>query len=612
MAAIAGLIGYDNAAVPPSAVVSRMLDAIRSRGAVETVAHSRRYARLAQREPVAPDAPTPAAAVLDEAEPVCVVYDGELGELARLRAQLCQRGHRLPTGTAGEVLRAGYLEWGTALAERLDGHYAIAVWDSRTAECVLIRDRLGGRPLHYAPVPGGLLFASTPDALLASGVLEPAVDLAGLRELLSFGKTPGAALYRGIHEVPPGHLARIRPDGVQARCYWRLTATEHPADEGSAAGTVRELLDGAVRRGTGDGPEPVALLSGLDSYAIAALAAPGVRHRTGTPLRSLSVRFAMPGHRPAAQAANEEGAAQLARALATEHREAVVNPLRLTLPAIRSAALRARAAPALGEFDTSVYLIFQEVGRRTGLALSGDGADELFGGYYWAHDAWARAQAGAADAGTFPWTDLIDSHDRFAALLHPDLATELDLAGYRADQYAQAIAGVPGNPADSPADARMRVLDYLHLTRFLPMVLDRTDRMSAAAGVRVRMPFADHQLAGYAFNVPWSTKVRSGPKSLLRAAVHDLAPAPATGPTTDHRATPTAANLAYHGVLCAAVREVLADPGAPVRGLLHLPAVEAVLAAQPAATALNRMETELELILGLNEWLSRYQLDLVL
>jgi asparagine synthetase B (glutamine-hydrolysing) len=208
---------------------------------------------------------------------------------------------------------------------------------------------------------------------------------------------------------------------------------------------------------------------------------------------------------------------------------------------------------------------------------------------------------------------MIASHDRFAALLVPDLAARLDLAGYRADRYAEAIAEVPVLPGEDGPGRRMREITYLNLTRFFPMVLDRTDTMSAAAGVQVRAPFTDHRLTGYAFNVPWAMKVRDGqPKSLLRDATSDLVPRDLALAPSDHRPAPNAGNLPYHRALCDAVRGVLAERSAPVLPLLHLPAVHALLAVEPAAALLDRMETELELILGVNAWLAHYHLRLAL
>jgi asparagine synthase (glutamine-hydrolysing) len=580
MSAIAGWLRHPGDPRDGTAVVQRMLDAMRERGPDGATVHSYPGAVLGYRQPGMASAG--------------LVCSGELDNTAALTAALGG-----PAGSPADLLSRGYRAWGEGLADRIEGRYAFVAYDPNTGEALLVRDRLGCRPLYYQPIEDGLLFASTPAAILASGLVEPAVGLDGLRELLGFTRTPGLAIPHGMHEVAPGHLVRVHDGQPKPQAYWRLTAQEHREDPEATRVRVRELLEAAVAGQLRDREAPTALLSGLDSSAVTALAQQWVRERDGQPMRSLSVRFTLPG----APAPNGSFLTQLAGHLGTEHREVPVNALRLTLPATRTATMRARGLPPVGEFDTSLYLIFQAVGQRTRVALSGDGADELFGGYYWCHDPVA------VHAGTFPWVDVLASYDRFAALLDPDLAGALDLRGYRAHRYAEALAEVPRLAGEPAPERRMREIGYLNLTRFFPMVLDRTDAMSAAAGVTVRAPFTDRHLTQYAFNVPWSVKALAGqPKSLLRAATRDLLPADL--PASDHRPAPNAGNLPYHRLLCDAVRDLLAQRNAPVLALLDPAAVRAVLAAPPAAALLDRMEVELELILSVNAWLDHYRFRL--
>jgi asparagine synthase (glutamine-hydrolysing) len=481
------------------------------------------------------------------------------------------------TRTDTEAVLRAYLRWGEDFAGRLEGMYALAVWDARRECLLLVRDRLGVKPLYYLPLPSGALFASEPKAVAAHPLGRLRVDLDGLRELLASTRTPGHAVYRDLREVRPGEIVRIDRTGIHARRYWRLSPSEHRDDWPTTVHTVRSLLSRAVTEQLqADVPLCALLSGGLDSSAVSALASasrPGLR----------TVSLSDPDDAPHARAT--------AAFLHTRHEEVPVDAAQLSDVVHREAAMTALELPtALGEFHVSLYLLFRAIGEQATVALTGEGADELFGGYPWSHDPHAT--------GTFPWLPLGPSTD----LLTPDLAAALSLPAYLDAAGATALSEVDHVPSDGPADRRLRESRYLHLTRLLPILLDRMDRMSMACGIEARVPFCDHRLVEYAYNVPWSMHTYDGrEKSLLRAAVS--ADLPADVLQRRKRPYPVAADPSYELALRSQLLHVLEDSTSPVLPLLDLPRAWHLILAPIAPPGQDAARRALELLLSLNHWL---------
>ncbi|GGY00383.1 asparagine synthase (glutamine-hydrolyzing) [Streptomyces hiroshimensis] len=542
-------------------------------------------------------------------------YSGEVYNYRELRAELETRGHAFRTSSDTEVVLHAYLEWGEDFTERLNGMYAFALWDPRTEELLLVRDRMGIKPLYYHPTPHGVLFGSEPKAILAHPAVRAAVDAEGLAELVAFTKTPGHALYKGMYELPPGHTARIRRSGLTLRRYWALEAREHTDDLGTTVRHVRDLLDDIVgRQLIADVPLCTLLSGGLDSSAITALAAKGLAGAGAGPVRSFSVDFT--GHtenfRPDPLRPTPDGpyAHALAAHVSSHHSDIVLDTADLMAKANRDAVLTARDMPisGFGDGDVSLYLLFKAIREQSTVALSGESADEVFGGYAWFHNP------DHVHADTFPWV-AAGAADRFAgehsggraALLDRGLLAKLDLAGHQDARYREALAEVPRLPGESGLERRMREIGYLHLTRFVQLLLDRKDRASMAVGLEVRVPFCDHRLVEYVFNTPWAMKTFDGrEKSLLRAATRDLLP----GIVADRVKSPypSIQDPRYAAALRAELSRVLADKDAPVRPLLDTAAVADSL----ADDAGESFRSATELVLNLDTWLRMHDTALEL
>ncbi|MFD9790443.1 asparagine synthase (glutamine-hydrolyzing) [Streptomyces sp. NPDC059070] len=454
-----------------------------------------------------------------------ITYSGEVYNFTELREELKSLGHRFRTASDTEVVLQAYLRWGDAFVERLNGMFAFAIWDARTEELLLVRDRMGVKPLLYYPTDDGVLFGSEPKAILAHPLAEAAVDAEGLREVFGLTMTPEHAVFRGMYEVRPGSMVRISRNGLRKTRYWQLESRPHTDDLDTTVATVRELLDDTVRRQlVSDVPLCSLLSGGLDSSAVTALAARALREGDGGRIRTFSVDFAGHAERFEANAVWEAPDGPFVKEavahIGTDHEDIVLDNADLLTPRVRGAVLRALDLPTVtGDMEYSLYLLFQAVRARSTVALSGESADELFGGYSHFHDPEAVAST------TFPWHTPYRRAGGQDALRATGLWDRLDLGGYIDQRYKEALAEVPVLAGEDPFEARMREISHLHLTRFVNFLLDRKDRISMAVGLEVRVPFCDHRLVEYVFNTPWAMKTFDGrEKSLLRAATQDLLP----------------------------------------------------------------------------------------
>jgi asparagine synthase (glutamine-hydrolysing) len=252
---------------------------------------------------------------------------------------------------------------------------------------------------------------------------------------------------------------------------------------------------------------------------------------------------------------------------------------------------------------SSLYCLFQAVRVKSTVALSGESADEVFGGYPWFHDS------KAVNSGTFPWLATTGSTFKGVEVLDADLLQELNLSKFQADSYSQAIAETPVLAGEDAAERRVREISYLHLTRFVQFLLDRKDRMSMAVGLEVRVPFCDHCLVEYVFNIPWRMKTFDGrEKSILRAATRDLLPRSIV--ERQKNPYPATQDPAYEKAVRAEVTEVLKDQSHPAASLLNKNVIEDVLERPLGTNSTLHERAGLERVRSLNAWLKDYSVTL--
>ncbi|GAA0338568.1 asparagine synthase (glutamine-hydrolyzing) [Streptomyces blastmyceticus] len=606
MCGIAGWADFDRDLRGELATFGKMVDTMECRGPDAEGAWVDRHAALGHRRLAVIDiegGTQPMVAEEDGRTLAVLTYSGEVYNFLELRRELEGRGHRFRTRSDTEVVLRAYLEWGAGCAERLNGMYAFAVWDVRKEELFLIRDRMGIKPLYYAATGSGVLFGSEPKAILESGLVAPVVTAEGMAEALSVVKTPTHAIYRDLREVRPGHVVRVHRGGVTPQRYWALEARPHTDDLDTTIATVRDLLSDTVERQlVSDVPLSSLLSGGLDSSAITGFAA------ARGPVRSFDVDYVgyTENFRPNAMRPESDApyVTDVVRHLGTDHASLVLHTEQLADPGVRAAVLRARDLPlSVSDLDTSLYLLFRAVRERSTVALSGEAADELFGGYRWFHDE------EAVHGDTFPWLVVMGPNAQGGGgIMDQAFLDKLDIPGYIRQRYSEALAEVPVLAGETGLERRMREINHLHLTRLVQWLLDRKDRMSMASGLEVRVPFCDHRLVEYVFNTPWAMKTFDGrEKSLLRAATSHLLPRSVV--ERKKSPYPVTQDPTYMQAVREELRALLADPDAPVAPLLDREAATAAAARTDSPTG-EWGRYPVESVIQWNAWLKRYNVTL--
>jgi len=506
-----------------------------------------------------------------------IVYNGELYNTDELRRELIAEGWTFQSHSDTEVLLVAYMQWGPDCLERLNGIFAFAVWSEADQCLFLARDRLGVKPLFYSDLKDAFLFGSEPKAILAHPRITPEVDAEGLAEVFGLGpaRTPGHGIYRGIEEVKPGHALTVKESGVVHHRYWELVSRPHEDDLDTTVATVRELFQDAVRRQLiSDVPVCTLLSGGLDSSAITAVAALTLAEKGDGPLRTFSIDYAGNEKHFTPTAFQPDSDDHWIRIVSdhfgTVHRKVIVETQELA-GTLRE-AVRARDLPGMADIDASLLLFCREIKKHATVALSGECADEVFGGYPWFH------REDLIQADTFPWSRSVSLRESW---LSPHVRDALRLKEYVAQRYRDSVAQVPRLPGEGPREQRMREIAYLNLNWFMVTLLNRKDRMSMASGLEVRVPFCDHRLVEYVWNVPWAMKACDGrEKGLLRRALRGLLPDEVL--YRKKNPYPKTHNPEYATTVRIWALDILSQPDSPLAPLVDVEAIRRT-ASDPAA-----------------------------
>ncbi|MDD3894817.1 MAG: asparagine synthase (glutamine-hydrolyzing), partial [Syntrophomonadaceae bacterium] len=388
-----------------------------------------------------------------------MVYNGELYNTEDIRQELILKGYLFEGWSDTEVLLKAYMEWGEKCLQKLNGIFAFAVWDADNERLFLARDRIGVKPLFYCQSDSSFLFSSEIKGILAHPKMTARIDREGLAEIFALGpaRTPGEGVFAGISELKPGCFMYVDRKSMRIKKYWSLISLEHEDSFEKTVGTVRELVYDAVRRQlVSDVPLCILLSGGLDSSAITAIASEVYRNEKKESIQSFSIDyvgndkyFRTSEFQPNADA---PWVKKVSDYLGTRHASYLVDTPEL-VQAIFPAVI-ARDLPGMTDVDSSLWLFSRWIKNQATVGISGECADEVFGGYPWFYKT-------AGLSNTFPWSQRADTRIK---LYSPELIELIRPGEYVIQRYEEALEEVPRFAGDQPVDARMRELFYLNLT----------------------------------------------------------------------------------------------------------------------------------------------------
>ena len=537
-----------------------------------------------------------------------IVYNGELYNTDELRQELMAAGYSFQTSSDTEVILAGYMEYGPDFVKRLNGIFAFAIMDTALNRLCLFRDRAGVKPLFYTIRGEELIFSSELKGILAYPGVKAQLDLRGLNEVFSVGpaRTYGCGVLKDMEELLPGHYLICTPDGIRRQSYWKLVSRPH---EDSYERTIEKtsfLVEDSVRRQmVSDVPICTFLSGGVDSSLVSAICAKELK-KQGKRLTTFSFDFVdndkffrANSFQPSQDRPYVD---QMVKFLDSDHHYLECG--NLTQADRLFDSVLAHDLPAMGDIDSSMLQFCSMVKEHNKVALTGECADEIFGGYPWFH------KKECFEAHTFPWT--MDLAPR-KALLDDSFLEYLDMDRYVLDTYERSVAETPVLEEDSPEEARRREIAWLNLRWFMQTLLNRMDRTSMYSGLEARVPFADHRIMEYVWNVPWDMKTRDGlVKNLLRQSGKGLLPDEIL--FRKKSPYPKTYDTAYEKLLVDRVREMMDDSHSPVMDFLDRKKLARFLTSpsdygKPWYGQLMAGPQMLAYLLQVNFWLKTYHIE---
>lgn len=458
---------------------------------------------------------------VNENEEYVLVYNGELYNTEDVRKELIHRGHHFKSHSDTEVVLHAYAEYKEKCVDLFNGIFAFAIWEKHNNRLFIARDRIGVKPFFYVCKKDKFLFASEIKTLLAHPEVESKIGLEGLAEIMFIGpgRTSGQGVFKQIEELLPGEYGYIDGEGkIDKKIYWSLVDKPHRDNLKQTIEKVRYLvIDSIERQLVSDVKVCTFLSGGLDSSIISAVA-DRYYAKNNMQLDTVSVGYVNNAKYFKAskfQPNSDEEYIQIMR----NYLKGENHIIELDTPELVRGlytAVDARDVPGMADVDSSLLLFCKEIKKIATVGLSGECADEIFGGYPWYRDKEIRERYG------FPWAQ---STEYRASFLRKDLCDKINPYEYVDERYKKTLRETSVMDCRNAEEKRMKEMINLNFKWFMQTLLDRKDRMSMYNSLEVRVPFCDYRIAEYMYSVPWEYKdYNNTEKGLLRKAMEGLLP----------------------------------------------------------------------------------------
>ncbi len=544
-------------------------------------------------------------------EEYAISYNGELYNTTELKSRLINEGYEFRTTTDTEVILYAYIHFGMDFVKMLNGIFAFAIWDGGKEQLVLYRDRVGVKPLFYAFTDDNtLIFGSEIKALFEYPDFTPEINIESMREIFGIGpaRTAGNGVFKKVKEILPGHyMVFTKNKQLYDTVYWDLVPKRHEDGYEDTVDTVKYLVTDAIERQMVADVNVCSFLSGgIDSSIVTAVAQNFLKKK-GKSLNTFS--FDYDGNDEFFKANSFQPERDrpyvdiMVSAYDTNHTylECTQQQLFDNL----YAAVIAKDLPCMADVESSLLYFCGEVKKYNKVALTGECADEIFGGYPWFY----REDLFNTDG--FPWSNDMKAR---CALLNDDFIKELDVTLYVRSVYEEAVKNVKHDEAESKEEYQRRQVSNLNIKWFMQTLLDRMDRTSMHCGLEARVPFADHRIIEYLYNVPWEIKYQNGvEKWLLREAMKDVLPSELLN--RKKSPYPKTYNPAYEKMLSERVLQIINNPNSKILPIIDKNKVMKFIK-QPAEYGkpwfgqLMAAPQMLAYIIQVDFWLEKYGLSL--
>lgn len=537
-----------------------------------------------------------------------IVYNGQLYNTKELRTELEENGFTFDSYSDTEVLLKSFIFWKHDVVKKLNGIFAFAIWDSNKKELFFARDHFGVKPLFYTLHNNTIIFASEIKALFKYPGIKPKLDEQSIAELFGIGpaRTSGIGIFKDIYEIKPAHFGVFNDSGLHTERYWRLVSKPHYDSLGKTCEKVRFLLEDSISRQlVSDVPLCTFLSGGLDSSIITLYAANYCKKHNLPPLNTYSVDY-VDNDKNFVKTDFQPNSDNYYINLMTQKLNTNHHTVMLDTPELASAledAMIARDFPGMADVDSSLLLFCKNVKEHATVSLTGECADEIFGGYPWFF------RADALNSNTFPWSIAINERQN---LLNPEIASKVHLKNYIDYRYQESLDEVDILDEDSMETAEKRRISHLTLNWFMQTLLDRSDRMAMYSGFELRVPFCDYRLAEYVWNIPWEMKALKGrEKGLLRYVMKGILP----DEIVDRKKSPYPKtwNPTYLATVKGMLSKIMNDKTAPINNLLNRKYILEILETDGKAFTrpwFGQLMTGPQLMAYLcqvNMWLEKYQ-----
>ena len=537
-----------------------------------------------------------------------IVYNGQLYNTKELRKELEENGFTFNSYSDTEVLLKSFIFWKYDVVKKLNGIFSFAIWDSSDNELFLARDHFGVKPLFYTLYNNTIIFASEIKAILKYPGIEPKLDEQSIAELFGIGpcRTAGIGIFKDIYEIKPANFAIFNDSGLHIEQYWKLESKPHYDSLGKTCEKVRFLLEDSINRQlVSDVPLCTFLSGGLDSSIITLYAANYCKRHNLPPLNTYSVDY-VDNDKNFVKTDFQPNSDNFYINLMTQKLNTHHHTVTLDTPELSKAledAMIARDFPGMADVDSSLLLFCQNVKQEATVSLTGECADEIFGGYPWFF------REDALSSNTFPWSIAIDERQN---LLNTEIASKVHLKDYINYRYHESLKNVDILDEDSMETAEKRKISYLTINWFMQTLLDRSDRMAMYNGFELRVPFCDYRLAEYVWNIPWEMKALKGrEKGLLRYIMKDILPSE----IVDRKKSPYPKtwNPTYLATVKEMLTNIMNNKNAPINNLLNRQYILDILESDGKSFSrpwFGQLMTGPQLMAYLcqvNMWLEKYQ-----